>query len=604
MSRTILLTLGTLYCLNSFSQVQINGSYLNVTRPSGGPVAPGDIIELHSVISVSSGATISTLSYTDNIPSGFSYVSGSLKVVTNENKIVSSISNTGAYTDAADGDKGKVVASAITVFMGNGATSSAGGTVTANSTKPTFQNGTAILMVAYRVQVTAAFGSTITTAGAFHYKSGSSTVNKNVTPTILAVSPYYSCSSPGTTNYITEETGGTFSSGSATNRSSASANVTGYTFTTLSANAPVDAQYSIVNNTSPTAYTGSSPAGSDKVFTAWDIVGDHTAASNTANGNAPTVKTRSGGYLLAVNATYTPAIVFTTNISGLAANSIYTISFWIRNICPTCGNDPATGSSTTGSGVNPNIAINLNGNNYYSSGDIPYTGQWVQKSFTFQNGSSSTATLDIKNNAPGGGGNDWVLDDISMTQCLIVLPIRLESFTGRSTAQGSVLDWQLAPSPELQAFTIERSTDGSNFLPVGQLAALPDNTHYQFTDGPLSSPGATLFYRIKMVKPDGTTSYSDIVVLRTTSGSGVLTTSLAPNPARTSTTLLIRSASSGSARILFLNATGTALYSRSVVISAGANTVDLPLPAHLPAGFYIVRTTTGSESSVSRLIVE
>ncbi len=184
MNRFILLITGILYCLTCFSQVDANGSYLNVTRPSGGPISAGDIIELHSVISVSSGASISNLSYTDNIPSGVSYVSGSLKVVTNENKVVSSISNTGAYTDAADGDRGKVVASAITVFMGNSATSSAGGTVAANTTKPTFQNGTAILMVAYRVQVTASFGSTITTAGVFHYPARTST-----TLVIRSVSP-------------------------------------------------------------------------------------------------------------------------------------------------------------------------------------------------------------------------------------------------------------------------------------------------------------------------------------------------------------------------------------------------------------------------------
>ena len=593
-----------LSCLISSAQIQINGSYLNVTRPSGGPIAPGDIIELHSVISVSSGATISNLSYTDNIPSGLSYISGSLKVVTNENKVIGAISNTGSYTDAADADRGKVVGSAITVFMGTGATSSAGGTVTAGSTKPVFQTSTSILMVTYQAQVTASFGSTITTAGAFHYKSGSTTVDKNVTATVFAVSPFYACSSPGTTNYITQESGGTFSSGTVTNRSTASGNVTGYTFTTLSASAPVDAQYSIVNNTSPTAYTGSSPAGSDKVFGVWDIIGDHTAATNPATGNSPTVKTTSGGYLLAVNATYTPAIVFTTTISGLVANSTYTISLWVRNICPTCGNDPATGTSTTASGVNPNLAINLNGDNYYSSGDITYTGQWVQKSFTFLNGSSTTATLDIKNNAPGGGGNDWALDDISMTQCLIVLPIRLESFTGRSTAQGNVLEWQLTPSPALRSFTIERSSDGLSFLPIGQQPAFPYSSHYQYADPLLSSPGAVLYYRIRLEDINGTTNYSNTVVLRSAGNSSLLTTHLAPNPARVSTTLAIWSPRSGSARISLFNVAGVLIYSQSTAITEGTTTVSLPLPARLPTGVYIVRTTTGSESSVSRLILK
>ena len=103
---------------------------------------------------------------------------------------------------------------------------------------------------------------------------------------------------------------------------------------------------------------------------------------------------------------------------------------------------------------------------------LPIPDNGWKNHFTFQNGNSTTATLDIKNNAPGGGGNDWALDDITMTQCLVVLPIQLESFTGRSTAQGNVLDWQLNPSPDLRSFTIERSSDGLSFLPVGRAASL------------------------------------------------------------------------------------------------------------------------------------
>src|SRR5207247_3585132 len=32
--------------------------------------------------------------------------------------------------------------------------------------------------------------------------------------------------------------------------------------------------------------------------------------------------------------------------------------------------------------------------------------------------SQSSLTLTIRNNAPGGGGNDWALDDISLATCL------------------------------------------------------------------------------------------------------------------------------------------------------------------------------------------
>ncbi|MBS1603612.1 MAG: T9SS type A sorting domain-containing protein, partial [Bacteroidetes bacterium] len=475
-----------------------------------------------------------------------------------------------------------------------------GGTVTGGSTTPVFYSNATILMVAYQVKVTAAVNSTITTGGVFHYNSGTT---RSVTATNIVVSNYYSCGSQGSTNSITSETSGTFGSGTALNRGS-SASVTGYTYNTLGANSPVDGDYSIVKNTSYTQYSGSSPASSDKVFGVWDVVGDHSGTTN-GTGNAPPASGSPAGYLLAVNATFAPATVFTITANSLLANSTYTVSLWVRNICPQCSANPATGTAGTTPGVSPNLAINVNGNNYYSTGNIDYTGQWVQKSFTFVNGSSTTATIDIKNNAPGGGGNDYVLDDIAMRQCLVVLPLGLQSFSGRSTARGILLDWQLSPWQGLQSFTIERSTEGTQFFSVGHKDAYPDSASYQYTDALLPSSGSTLYYRIRMDNNDGTSQYSNIVVLQTTDDSpDVLTTRLSPNPARTATTLAIRSAHAGPADITLWSPAGSMIRSRKTSISRGTTAVSLDLPAYLPTGIYIVRTTTSSESAVTRLVIE
>ncbi|HYK56769.1 MAG TPA: T9SS type A sorting domain-containing protein, partial [Flavisolibacter sp.] len=49
---------------------------------------------------------------------------------------------------------------------------------------------------------------------------------------------------------------------------------------------------------------------------------------------------------------------------------------------------------------------------------ILYTGTWVKKGFTILTGPAQTSfTLKVFNNAPGGGGNDWALDDISVATC-------------------------------------------------------------------------------------------------------------------------------------------------------------------------------------------
>ncbi|HEY0355350.1 MAG TPA: T9SS type A sorting domain-containing protein, partial [Flavisolibacter sp.] len=61
---------------------------------------------------------------------------------------------------------------------------------------------------------------------------------------------------------------------------------------------------------------------------------------------------------------------------------------------------------------------NVDGIDLYSTGNILYTGEWIKKGFTYLTGPSQTSfTLKIFNNAPGGGGNDWALDDISVATC-------------------------------------------------------------------------------------------------------------------------------------------------------------------------------------------
>jgi hypothetical protein len=115
----------------------------------------------------------------------------------------------------------------------------------------------------------------------------------------------------------------------------------------------------------------------------------------------------------------------------------------MRNICYKCGCDSnGVGASTAGykpfapndsSGVQPNLAFQINGQDYYSTGNIPYSGtgpgitqtgsdtvnQWVKRGFVYKTENTQTGfELVIRNNAPGGGGNDWAIDDIVVSTCL------------------------------------------------------------------------------------------------------------------------------------------------------------------------------------------
>jgi hypothetical protein len=157
----------------------------------------------------------------------------------------------------------------------------------------------------------------------------------------------------------------------------------------------------------------------------WYIDGDHSGTNN-AIGNMPPSASTPGSYMLMVNADYVASEVFRQTISNLCPNTYYEFSGWVRNICPTCGID-STGAQFTGTvtapasgypGVYPNLSFSLNDVDYYNTGEIDTVG-WLKKGFVFRTGPSQTsAVFSIRNNAQGGGGNDWVLDDIAVATCL------------------------------------------------------------------------------------------------------------------------------------------------------------------------------------------
>ena len=587
-----------------YAQFQYQISYYNVSRPSGGPVVTGDVLELRSVISVPSGSSITRLNYVTNVPTGTNFVSGSMKVVTNENVVVGG-TNTGSYTDAAGDDPGTNNSGALTFNIGAGATSSTttgGGSVTGGTTPPLFYNVASIYMTVYRVQVTAALGSTISISGSFRYRDPSAQT-KNLGPYIIFISPSYSCNTSSPTNLVTAETNGSFGSGNTQNRGSASGNVSGFGFVTLNGASPVDGQYSLVNNTSGNGYSGSTPTAGDKVFGVWDVVGDHTGTAN-GTGNPPAAPGTTKGYMLAVNASFAPGVVFSTTVGGLLANSNYTLSFWVRNICPVCGNSPATGNSSGAPGVNPNLSFDIAGNNYFSSGDIAYSGQWVQQSFTFNTGVATSLLFTLKNNAPGGGGNDWVLDDLSVTQCLQLLPSSLAGFQAGMQADGALLTWQSANETGTDAYHVERSTDGFHFLTVGELLSRgqANGSSYYFTDDRTPAE-QTLYYRLRITAKDGQITYSNIIVVQAGSNN-IAAAYLAPNPARHTTNLYIKAPAAGTARIRLLNMAGRPVYTQNARVVAGQNALQITLPGSLPAGLYVVQTTTGGKTVYAKLVTE
>ena len=604
MKPLIILSFGLiLLAQRSFAQIQTAASYLDVSQPAGGPIQNGDILEIRGIISVPSGTTVTALTYTSTVPASTTYQAGTLVAETNEGVIVGGIANTGAYTDAAGDDRGQITGgSNVTIYMGTGATSAAGGQVVGGTTTPVFYNAQSILMAAFRVKVTGVVGSTLTVTGTFTYSVGGVPKTATLAPITVGVYVGVTCGSVGPTNYLTDETNGTFGSGSTQNRS-ASPNVAGFTFVNLSANQPSDGFYSIVNNNSPTQYTGAAPAAGDRVFGLWDVIGDHTG-SLTGTGNAPAANGATAGYMLAVNGTYAPSSFFTTTVGGLTTNTEYTITFWVYNLCSKCGASPSSNAASGTPGVKPNIAFSLGATDYYNTGQIAYSGQWVQGAFTFNTGPKTSVTMSIRNNAPGGGGNDFAIDDIILSTCLIILPVDLVSFKGTPEPGAILLDWETAREQNTTGFVVERSTGNNQFDSIGEVPALMRSTGgtYHFTDN--SVPQATdVTYRLKIVDIDGNSSYSPLVVVAGTT-LPLESLSVGPNPASYSATLYMVAAEAGSVQVSLWNMAGERVNAQTFSVSKGQNSLSLPSINRLAKGVYVVRMVSENRTASTKLLVE
>jgi hypothetical protein len=475
-------------------------SYENVTRNNGGgTLEAGDTIEVHALVKVN--LRTQNFYYTDIIPTGTQFVNNSLKIVTNEGALF-----LGTYTDASGDDLGAydAINKRVRVNLGTGApnvnmsafTSTLGGTVNPGD-KPKFY-GTTLFMVAYQLKITAAFGSTIQLRGNYYFDTANSKGNY-----ITANYPFnYGqikiiqnsglCTNFSSASFTADSS---FGNGNIQNRA-LPAVVPGYTKVNLTAGAPQDGLYSIVNNTSPTQKTsdiGPHVSNPDRVFNFWDIIGDHTGATDPAAGNLPTAKNAEGGYMLVVNAAYPTGEAFRQTITDLCPNTNYEFSAWVRNICGFCGQD-ANGTGSNLPGVLPNLAFAVNDVDYYTSGDIPWDKTWKKRGFMYKTGPNETSfTISIKNNAAGGGGNDWVLDDIKLATCypnLIMNPN--DTAAACSGSPISVTDTVKSYFNNYNFYRWEKSSDGINWIPLNGGS----------TKTPIFQNGLYLYYVDTVFKPN------------------------------------------------------------------------------------------------------
>ena len=204
---------------------------------------------------------------------------------------------------------------------------------------------------------------------------------------------------------------------------------------------PFDGDYIITNNS----------AWTDR-FGTWLTIGDNSTDPN--------------GYMMVVNADFTPGIFFEQTVSGLCENTTYLFSADVINMIMTGVPDH----------LDPDVSFLLDDEVLFTTGQIPKTERWMTFGFTFTADPGQTEVkLTLINNAPGGIGNDLAIDNIAFRACgpdaSIIAPSSritlcpdsspMELETNVSDTDFSFVQWQLSLDEGLNWDDITGANDQS-----------------------------------------------------------------------------------------------------------------------------------------------
>ena len=186
--------------------------------------------------------------------------------------------------------------------------------------------------------------------------------------------------------------------------------------------------------------------------------------------------------------------------------------------------------------------------------------------------------------------NNWIVNKTGTVTSGVVLPVRLISFTGNATADCMMnLNWKTADEFNVTKYEIEVSSNGMNFVKIGEQIALLNTTNdYQFSVQ--DNIHSFSYFRIKIVESDGSYSYTSTVNLETKCplDFGV---EFSPVPFQNNLNIRIQLGMPTEFVLVLTNSVGQIVKKEKRSLVRGINNINWSNMNQLAAGTYIISVT-------------
>jgi hypothetical protein len=183
-----------------------------------------------------------------------------------------------------------------------------------------------------------------------------------------------------------------------------------------------------------------------------------------------------------------------------------------------------------------------------------------------------------------------------------VLSIELIDFTANYEKGNSILNWQTANEKNSDHFNIERSTDGKQFIKIGEVKAFGTTNqvqNYNYLDASLPPQYNVFYYRLQQVDKDNKAEYSPIRSIRIDK-QDKFAIKIYPNPNNGQFVATI-SASDKETEVSIQNSRGQVIWKG--IIEAGQESRDIQLD-QATNGLYFVscRNSQGSIKTIKFVV--
>ena len=196
---------------------------------------------------------------------------------------------------------------------------------------------------------------------------------------------------------------------------------------------------------------------------------------------------------------------------------------------------------------------------------------------------SSFISFAVTNDAASAAANRFYI----VFNNVAIVPVSFTTVRANRIANKTVdIYWKVENETNISRYEIERSSNGSSFMKVGEQVALYNGTGGQYLFNDVTAPSTMLYYRIKAIGINGEVQYSPVVKVNavTTDPSFVVY----PNPVtgRQVNVQLAGIEADAVYHLVLYDAAGKLVHKESIDPVAGNSTISLQLKNETAAGKY------------------